>query len=236
LPDDALRLEAINTRYGDSHVLHDVSLRLSEGRVLTLLGRNGAGKTTTMHSIIGFQPVSSGTVTLFGNPIMHCTPEQIARQGIALVPQGRRIFKSLGVEENLTVARRPGSKPRFDFEVLYAWFPRLKERRRQPAGSLSGGEQQMLAIARALIANPEVVLFDEPSEGLAPQIVEEVGVILGRLKAAGLSIILVEQNIKLALGIADEVAILNTGRVIYTGSVADVASDPEFLNQHLGVH
>ncbi len=236
MPADVLRLEGVNAYYGDSHVLHNLSLSLKDGQVLALLGRNGAGKTTAMHAIIGFQPARSGRITLFGETIVTCTPEVISRRGLALVPQGRRIFRSLSVQENLAIARRRGTRPRFDFDALYQWFPRLKERRRQPAGSLSGGEQQMLAIARALITDPKVVLFDEPSEGLAPQIVEEVGAILGRLKAAGLSIILVEQNTKLALGLADEVAILNTGRLVFTGSAAEVVADPAFLNQHLGVH
>ena len=168
---DALVLTDINTRYGESHVLHDVSLTLKQGRVLALLGRNGAGKTTTMHSIVGYQPAMSGRITLFGQEIASLVPEAISDLGIALVPQGRRIFTSLTVQENLDVAHRRGSKPRFGFDTLFDWFPRLKERRQQRAGPLSGGEQQMLAIARALITDPKVVLFDEPSEGLAPQIV-----------------------------------------------------------------
>jgi branched-chain amino acid transport system ATP-binding protein len=236
LPPDVLRLDSVNTYYSDSHVLHDVSLRLSEGTLLALLGRNGAGKTTTIHSIVGFQPIRSGRIELLGTPIMRFAPEEISRHGIALVPQGRRIFRSLSVEENLAVARRRGSKPRFDIDALYGWFPRLQERRKQPAGSLSGGEQQMLAIARALLTDPHVLLLDEPSEGLAPQIVEEVGAILRRLKASGLSIVLVEQNTGLALGLADEVAILNTGRIVFTGSVAEATADPNLMRQHLGVH
>lgn len=236
LPVDALRLDGINTFYGESHVLHDLSLRLPEGRLLALLGRNGAGKTTAMHSIVGFQTVRSGRIELFGQSILRCVPEAVARRGIALVPQGRRIFRSLSVQENLAVARCRGQAPRFDLDTLYAWFPRLKERRRQAAGSLSGGEQQMLAIARALVMDPRVVLLDEPSEGLAPQIVEEVGAILRRLKEAGLSIILVEQNTKLALSVADDVAILNTGRLVFAGPVEEAGSDPTLMIQHLGVH
>ena len=236
MPPDALRLEGVNTFYGESHVLHDLSLRLAEGTLLALLGRNGAGKTTAMHSIMGFQPSRSGVIELFGQPLAGAAPEAIARRGVALVPQGRRIFRSLSVQENLAVARRRGISPRFDYDLLFEWFPRLKERRKQPAGSLSGGEQQMLAIARALLTDPRVLLLDEPSEGLAPQIVEEVGVILGRLKAAGLSIILVEQNTKLALGIADEVAMLNTGRLVFRGTVAEATADPNLMTQHLGVH
>ena len=236
MPHDALRLEGVNTYYGDSHVLHDLSLRLAEGTLLALLGRNGAGKTTAMHSVMGFQPARSGSIELFGLPLAGSTPETIARRGVALVPQGRRIFRSLSVQENLAVARRRGTAPRFDYPLLFEWFPRLAERRKQPAGSLSGGEQQMLAIARALLTDPKVLLLDEPSEGLAPQVVEEVGAILGRLKSAGLSIILVEQNTKLALGIADEVAMLNTGRLVFLGTVAEATADPNLMTQHLGVH
>ena len=236
MPVDALQIDKINTRYGESHVLHDVSMTLAQGQAMALLGRNGAGKTTTMLSVVGFQPVFSGQIRLFGEDITHASPELISRKGIALVPQGRRIFQSLTVQENLDVAFRRGSKPQFGFETLFEWFPRLKERRQQRAGTLSGGEQQMLAIARALITDPKLVLFDEPSEGLAPQIVEEVSAILHRLKAAGLSIILVEQNTKLALGVADHVVILNSGHVAATRSAADLAGDPEFLVQHLGVY
>ena len=233
---DALRLDGINTYYGDSHVLHDVSLGLQESEVLALLGRNGAGKTTTMHSIIGFTPPRSGGMTLFGVSLNGLTPEMVSRQGIALVPQGRRIFRSLTVAENLLVARqnRPGGT--WTADRVYELFPRLRERRGQAAGSMSGGEQQMLAIARALMGNPRVVLFDEPSEGLAPQIVEEVGAILRRLKGEGLSIILVEQNTRFALDLADRVVILNTGRVAFSGTPAQIAANPEILSANLGVH
>ena len=236
MPVEALTLSSINTRYGESHVLHDVSLSLQQGHVLALLGRNGAGKTTTMHSIVGYQPVLSGRIELFGEAITHASPEAISRKGIALVPQGRRIFQSLTVQENMDVAFRRGSKPRFGYETLFEWFPRLKERRQQRAGTLSGGEQQMLAIARALITDPKLVMFDEPSEGLAPQIVEEVSAILHRLKKEGLSIILVEQNTKLALGVADEVVILNSGHVAAVRTAAEVIHDADFLVQHLGVY
>ena len=201
LPVEALTLSQINTRYGESHVLHDVSMTLHQGQVLALLGRNGAGKTTTMNSIIGFQPLMSGNIRLFNEDITNASPELISRKGIALVPQGRRIFQS-----------------------------------QQRAGTLSGGEQQMLAIGRALMTDPEIILFDEPSEGLAPQIVEEVSAILHRLKNAGLSILLVEQNTKLAIDIADEVVILNSGHVTTRRNAAEIRHEPDFLVQHLGVY
>ena len=236
MPPDVLALDGVNTFYGDSHVLHDLSLRLLEGELVALLGRNGAGKTTAMHSVVGFQRLRSGAITLFGRSIVGLAPEHIVRLGIALVPQGRRIFRSLSVQENLAVARCRGGTPRFDLDAVYGWFPRLEERRRQPAGSLSGGEQQMLAIGRGLMSDPRVLLLDEPSEGLAPQIVEEVGAILLRLKEAGLSIILVEQNTKLALGLADSIAILNTGRLVFHGPTAEAIADETLLSQNLGVH
>lgn len=236
MPADAIRLESINTFYGDGHALHDLSLSLIEGTMLALLGRNGAGKTTTLHSIIGFQPIRTGSITLYGDPIDRLAPEDIALKGVALVPQGRRIFKSLTVEENLTVASRIPPRAPFDLKRIYDMFPRLEERARQNAGSLSGGEQQMLAIARALLTNPRIVLCDEPSEGLAPRIVEEVGVTLRKLKDEGLSVLLVEQNTRLALSLADRVAILNTGRLAFDGSVAEVTANPDILTRNLGIH
>lgn len=233
---DALRLEAVNTFYGESHALHDLTLVLEEGTVLALLGRNGAGKTTTLHSIIGFQPIRSGRITLFGEPIQGLAPDAIALKGIALVPQGRRIFRSLTVEENLTVASRVAPGARFDLARIYRMFPRLEERKRQSSGSLSGGEQQMLAIARALLTNPRIILCDEPSEGLAPRIVEEVRVTLAAIKSEGLSVLLVEQNTRLALSLADRVVILNTGRLAVSGTAQEVQAAPDILARHLGVH
>lgn len=235
MQDNVLQLDAVNAFYDESHVLHDVSLGLKSGKVLALLGRNGAGKTTTVHTVVGFMPIRTGEIRAFGDKINGTAPEWVAHKRIALVPQGRRVFKSLSVLENLNVARLRKTTA-FDHDVLFDWFPRLRERRHQPAGSLSGGEQQMLAIARALIGDPKIVLFDEPSEGLAPQIVKEVGQILRRLKNAGLSIVLVEQNTKLALELADEVVILNTGRVAFSGTASDLAKQPDIINQHLGVH
>jgi branched-chain amino acid transport system ATP-binding protein len=233
---EALALVGLNVFYGDSHALHDVSFVLRESRVLALLGRNGAGKTTCIHSVIGFLPVRSGEIRLFGEPITSLAPEAIARRGIGLVPQGRRIFPSLTVRENLIVAARGGAGQAWDLPGVLKAFPRLAERQNQTAGSLSGGEQQMLAIGRALMTNPRVLLLDEPSEGLAPALVHEVGRILGRLRTSGLSILLVEQNTKLALGLADEVVTLNSGRVAYDGPCEKIRHDESFLTQQLGVY
>ena len=199
---------------------------------MALLGRNGAGKTTCMNAIIGWLRPRRGKVRLFGEPIERLSPESISRKGIGLVPQGRRMFPTLTVKENLVVAQRGSG---WNLARVFDLFPRLKERAEQHAGSLSGGEQQMLAIGRALMGNPRVLLMDEPSEGLAPLIVAEVGRTIARLKAEGQSILLVEQNVKLAFELADDVVILNTGRVAFAGRAADVRDDRALITQHLGV-
>ncbi|HEX4193440.1 MAG TPA: ABC transporter ATP-binding protein [Stellaceae bacterium] len=237
MANDALTLGAIDAFYGDSHVLHGVSLRLEEGRLLGLLGRNGAGKTTCMNVAVGVLPPRRGAVSVFGANVTGAVPEDVAARGVALVPQGRRVFKSLNVAENLSVAAR---KPRsgaqgWSLAAIYQLFPRLQERARQIAGYLSGGEQQMLAIGRALMSNPRVLLMDEPSEGLAPQIVAEVMATIRRLKEGGLSILLVEQNPKLVFGVADDIVILNSGRVVAAGTAASLAGQSRELQQHLGV-
>jgi branched-chain amino acid transport system ATP-binding protein len=239
LASEALALSEVDAFYGDSHVLHRISLRLGEGRLLGLLGRNGAGKSTAMNVTVGLLPPRHGSVTVYGRPVTGRPPEVVAAQGLALVPQGRRIFKSLTVRENLVVAAR---KPRGGLPLLWTLdtvaqlFPRLRERHAQLAGSLSGGEQQMLAIARALMSNPRVLLMDEPSEGLAPQIVAEVMSTIRRLKAQGLSIVLVEQNPKLAFDVADDIVILNSGRVVVAAPVTELRGSGIDLRQHLGVY
>jgi branched-chain amino acid transport system ATP-binding protein len=237
LASDALSLTDVNAFYGDSHILHGVSFALKPGAVLALLGRNGAGKTTCISTIIGFLQPRDGEIRLFGEPIHGLSPERISHLGIGLVPQGRRIFPSLTVRENLVVAQqreKTTAKP-WNLERIYEMFPRLRERHGQFAGTLSGGEQQMLAIGRALMGNPRVLLLDEPSEGLAPLIVAEVGRTVRRLKQEGQSIVLVEQNLQLALDVADQAVILNTGRCVFNGNAADVLSNEELIAQHLGV-
>ncbi len=233
---EALSIRDVDTYYGDSHVLHGVGFSLQPGRLLGLLGRNGAGKTTCMATIMGFLRPRRGAIALFGEEVAGLAPEVIARKGICLVPQGRRVFRSLTVAENLMVAaqtRATGNA--WSLDRVFALFPRLKERHAQFAGSLSGGEQQMLAIGRALMGNPRVLLMDEPSEGLAPQIVTEVGRTIAQLKAEGLSIVLVEQNIKLTLDLADDVVIVNTGAVVFSGTAAETRTDEKRIAQHLGV-
>jgi branched-chain amino acid transport system ATP-binding protein len=238
LANDALLLSDIDAYYGDSHVLHGVTLRLGEGRLLGLLGRNGAGKSTCMNVAVGLLPPRRGGVAVHGVTVTGRAPESIAAQGVALVPQGRRIFRSLTVRENLAVAARrarDGAEP-WNFERVCATFPRLSERRDQYAGYLSGGEQQMLAIARALMSNPRVLLMDEPSEGLAPQIVAEVMATIRRLKEHGLSILLVEQNARLVLDVADDIVVLNSGRVVVDDTTVALRRDGVDLHQHLGVY
>ena len=234
---EALSLSGVDAFYADSHVLHAVSFTLNAGRVLALLGRNGAGKTTCMNAIIGFIPPRGGEIRLFGDTISRLSPEAISRKGIGLVPQVRRVFPTLTVRENLVVAwqSRKGAAGHWTLERVLELFPSLRERQQQHAGSLSGGEQQMLAIGRALMGNPRVLLMDEPSEGLAPRIVAEVGRTIARLKQEGQSIVLVEQNVNLALALADDVVMLNTGRVVFAGSVDEARNDQALITQHLGV-
>jgi branched-chain amino acid transport system ATP-binding protein len=239
LATDALLLSDIDAYYGDSHVLHRVSLRLGEGRLLGLLGRNGAGKSTCMSVAVGWLPPRRGSVAVRGAAVTGRAPEAIAAHGVALVPQGRRVFRSLTVRENLAVAarrQRDRSAVLWSFERVCATFPRLSERRDQYAGHLSGGEQQMLAIARALMANPRVLLMDEPSEGLAPQIVAEVMATIRQLKEHGLSILLVEQSARLVFDVADDIVILNSGRVVVDDTTAALKRDGVDLHQHLGVY
>jgi branched-chain amino acid transport system ATP-binding protein len=231
-------LKDVHAFYGDSHILHGVSFSLRAGGVLALLGRNGAGKTTCISTIIGFLKPREGEIRLFDEPINGLSPERISHLGIGLVPQGRRIFPSLTVRENLIVAQRRGKSAEepWNLDRIYEMFPRLRERHTQLAGTLSGGEQQMLAIGRALMGNPRVLLLDEPSEGLAPLIVAEVGRAVRRLKDEGQSIVLVEQNRQLALEVADSAVILNTGRCVFSGEANHLLNNEELIAQNLGVY
>jgi branched-chain amino acid transport system ATP-binding protein len=227
-----LDVEAIHTYYGDSHVLHGVSLRVAPGEAVALLGRNGAGKTTAIRSIVGFTPPRAGRVVFEGRAIERWPSYRIARSGLALVPQGRRIFAPLSVRENLLLGARPEG---WTLERVFALFPRLREREQQSGGTLSGGEQQMLAIGRALLTNSRLILLDEPSEGLAPLIVREIGRILLALKAERLSLLLVEQNYHLALRVADRVYVMNKGQIVYEGTPAGLEADEDVKRRYLGV-
>jgi len=227
-----LDVEGIHTYYGDSHVLHGVSLRVGPGEAVALLGRNGAGKTTAIRSIVGFTPPRDGRVVFEGQAIERWPAYRIARRGLALVPQGRRIFAPLSVRENLLLGVRSSG---WTLERVFALFPRLREREGQFGGTLSGGEQQMLAIARALLTNGRLLLLDEPSEGLAPLIVREIGRVLLALKAERLSLLLVEQNYHLALRVADRVYVMNKGQIVYEGTPAGLEADEEIKRRYLGV-
>jgi branched-chain amino acid transport system ATP-binding protein len=227
-----LEVDGIHTYYGESHVLHGVSLRVAPGEAVALLGRNGAGKTTAIRSIVGFTPPRAGRVLFEGQAIERWPAYRIARRGLALVPQGRRIFAPLSVRENLLLGARSEG---WTLERVFGLFPRLRERQAQLGGTLSGGEQQMLAIARALLTNGRLLLLDEPSEGLAPLIVREIGAILTALKAERLSLLLVEQNYHLALRVADRVYVMNKGQIVYEGTPAGLEADEEVKRRYLGV-
>ncbi len=231
-----LELVDVHTYYGESYVLQGISLKVEEGSVIALLGRNGMGKTTTINTIIGFTPPRRGRVLFKGEDITGLRPYRIAQMNIGLIPQGRRIFPSLSVEENLTMAARGGARAgAWTLDRLYSLFPVLKERAKSKGNLLSGGEQQMLSIARALMTNPDLLLMDEPSEGLAPIIVQEIGHIIGQLKESGFSILLVEQNLPMAMGVADYVYIMSKGTIVYESTPEELRDNEEVKAKYLGV-
>jgi branched-chain amino acid transport system ATP-binding protein len=233
-----LELSHIDTYYDDSHVLFDLSLTVEPGEVLCLLGRNGAGKTTTVRSILGLTPPRTGRITLRERDLVGLPPFRIARLGLGFVPEDRRIFPNLTVHENLEVARRTWGNvavSRWTDERVFDLFPLLRERRRQLGGTLSGGEQQMLTIARTLMGDPEILLLDEPSEGLAPLVVEVLREQLGRLKASGLTMVLAEQNLRFVGPLGDRVYILEKGAVRYQGSMTEFMADEEVRQAYLAV-
>lgn len=231
-----LELVDIHTYYGASYVLKGVSLEVKEGSVVALLGRNGMGKTTTIRSIISFTPPRRGKIYFKEENITGMQPHRIAHMGIGLIPQGRRIFPSLSVEENLTMAARGGHKVNaWGLDRVYLLFPILKERAKYKGNLLSGGEQQMLSIGRALMTNPELLLMDEPSEGLAPIIVQQVGKIISQLKESGLSILLVEQNLPMVIGLADYVHIISKGALVYQSTVEELKDNEDVKAKYLGV-
>ena len=229
---NALEAEGLNTFYGKSHILHDVGLTVAEGRITTLLGRNGAGKTTTLRSLVGLTPPRSGHVRVFGQETTRLPTYRIAAAGVGYVPEGRRIFANLTVDENLQVPiERPGP---WTIERMYQLFPRLAERKQNRGRQLSGGEQEMLSIARALLLNPRLLILDEPSQGLAPLIVKEVFRIVAQMRDEGISVLLVEQNVRVALEIADQAFVLENGQIVYSGSAAELGADEERIQALAG--
>ena len=230
-----LHVSDIHAYYGQSHVLQGVSLDVGEGEVVSLLGRNGSGKTTTLLTIMGYLSPAPGSVIYDGVEIGGLPPYRISRMGLGYVPQERGIFSSLTVLENLTVAARRGRGGEWTLERVLGLFPRLRERAQNRGSQLSGGEQQMLSIGRALLLNPSLLILDEPSEGLAPLIVQEIIAILHEVRAGGLSILIVEQNIRAAFAVADRHYILSKGRVCFSGTTDALRSDEAMLHQHLGV-
>jgi len=228
----ALQAEGLNTFYGKSHILHDVGLAAEEGRITALLGRNGAGKTTTLRSLVGLTPPRSGRVRVLGKDVTGWSPFKIAQLGVGYVPEGRRIFPNLTVEENLQVPfERPGP---WTISRIYSLFPRLRERMSNRGRQLSGGEQEMLSIARALLLNPRVLLLDEPSQGLAPLIVREVFRVIAQMRGEGISVLLVEQNVRVALEIADDAYVLENGQIVYSGTATELGAEEERIQALAG--
>jgi branched-chain amino acid transport system ATP-binding protein len=240
-----LSVRGVHTYYGDSYVLHGLSLELQLGRIICILGRNGMGKTTLIRTVGGLTPPRRGEVIFEGRAFHKEPPDAIAQAGVAIVPQGRRIFKSLSVRENLALptsslagpgrARQVAGRKHWTMNEVLREFPQLQERLSSAGGSLSGGEQQMLAVGRALMANPKLILMDEPSEGLSPKLVQRVEEIMRRLREDGLSILLVEQNLQLALSVADSIYVISSGSFVFHGTPAELSARKDILDSHLGV-
>ena len=234
---NTLSIQNIDTYYGHSHVLHGVSLDVPQSKVVALLGRNGVGKTTTLRSIMGLTPAKSGAILFNDEDIAHTQPYIISRKGMGYVPQGRRLFNSLTVKEHLEVYHRlgPDGTDVWTPERTLEFFPRLKERYTSTGAELSGGERQMLAIARALVTNPRMIVLDEPTEGLAPLVVAEVGYLINKVKEEGLTILLTEQKLKFALDLADEVYLMSKGKIVWHSLPEELENNEEIKKMYLGV-
>ena len=231
-----LKVEDINVYYGSIHAIKGVSFEVNQGEIVTLIGANGAGKSTTLNTISGLLRSSSGSVTFMGEDLGKVPTHKIVSRGLALVPEGRRVFLQMTVQENLEMGAytRGAKAPEGDLEKVFAQFPRLKERRKQVAGTLSGGEQQMLAMGRALMSNPKLLMLDEPSMGLAPILVEQIFDIIQELHKSGTTILLVEQNAQAALSVADRGYVLETGKIVTSGTGAELLSSPAIKKAYLG--
>jgi branched-chain amino acid transport system ATP-binding protein len=233
-----LEVRGLHSYYGDAHILHGVSLDVAPGEVVALLGRNGMGKTTLIRSIMGLAPpqVREGTIRFEGQDLRRLRPHGVAQRKIALVPQGRRLFASLTVTEHLTMLKPASAKDGWNLTRVFETFPRLAERRHHRGTQLSGGERQMLAVGRALLLDPKLILMDEPSEGLAPVMVQHLETVITELRKEGLGILLVEQNLYSALAVADRVFVMETGQIVHQGAKRDIEGDPALLRHYLGVH
>lgn len=232
-----LKVKNLDVYYGNIHALHEVSFEVEEGEIVTLIGANGAGKTTVLHAVSRLIPIRSGRVNFLGQDLTVLAPDKIVQSGLCHVPEGRRIFANLTVKENLEMGAYTRKDPKgikADYQQIFARFPRLKERINQVAGTLSGGEQQMLAIARSLMSRPKLLLMDEPSMGLAPLLVQEIFSIIKEINTTGTTILLVEQNAQLALSIADRAYVLETGRVVLQGDAQELANSEEVRKAYLG--
>lgn len=233
-----LKIEHLNVSYGAVHAIHDASLEVKDGEIVSLIGANGAGKTTILHTITGLKSASEGTITYDGQDLRKIQPSKIITLGMAHVPEGRHVFTRMTVRENLEMGsfiRNDKAEIAKDMETVYGYFPRLKERSRQLAGTLSGGEQQMLAMARALMSRPKIILMDEPSMGLSPLLVKEIFRIIKILHESGITVLLVEQNAKMALSIADRAYVLETGSITMSGRACDMLADDNVRKAYLGV-
>jgi branched-chain amino acid transport system ATP-binding protein len=233
-----LEVRDLHSYYGDAHVLHGVSIDVSPGEVVALLGRNGMGKTTLIRSIMGLSPpqLRDGSIRFESEELRELRPHAIARRKIALVPQGRRLFASLTVTEHLTMLKPASAKDGWNMTRVFETFPRLAERRHHRGAQLSGGERQMLAVGRALMLDPKLILMDEPSEGLAPVMVQHLEKVIAELRSEGLGVLLVEQNLYSALAVADRVFVLETGRIVHQGLAAEIGTNAASLRRYLGVH
>jgi branched-chain amino acid transport system ATP-binding protein len=238
MPEALLSVREIHTYYGDSYVLQGLSLEQASGTIVAILGRNGMGKTTFIRSVAGLTPPREGEIRFHGQSLGGRPPYAIAQSGIALVPQGRRIFRSLSVRENLllpTSGLARARAGRWNLDAVLAQFPQLAERIHHPGGALSGGEQQMLAVGRALMANPDLILMDEPSEGLSPKLIQQIESIMKSMREHGHAVLLVEQNFALAMAVADYIHVVSAGRFVFEGTPAALDKAPEVLEQHLGI-
>lgn len=232
-----LALNGVNVFYDTSHILFDLSLAAQKGRTLALLGRNGAGKSTTMKAIMGVVPVRSGEILFAGTAVNGQPSYAVARQGIGLVPEDRQVFQQLTVDDNLRIAAKPGPSGREDWTMdnIYDAFPILAKMRDRKAGMMSGGEQQLLSMARCLMGNPELILLDEPSEGLAPIIVQEIGRLIRDLRKTGVTIVLAEQNMHFCLGISDDAVVIDKGTIVYRGTIQDLRANTEITSRYLAI-